>query len=394
MFVLNQRWTAIRICALAVAGVIAAGCSFMPGEGPTAATISVAEQSGPDRPFYLIDVDRNILSGLAAFRDPPLSEALPRRDAGVRGRGAPHQTIGVGDTLQLTVFEAGDGGLFSQSAGELGGGAKNVTLPPQVVEADGTIGVPYAGRIQAAGRTPVGVAGRVEAALQGKALDPQVVVTIVKNQSNLVTVSGTVGSPGRVELRPGGERLLDVLANAGGPQGNINELFVQVTRDNLSGVLPLRRIIEQPSENVYLLPDDLVFVFREPQVFTAFGATGQSGNFPFEYDRMSIAEAMGAASGLNDNRADPKGVFVYRTEAREVVCALEEIYDCDVVPDTVAVIYRLNLHDPSGLFLAKEMHVRNDDVLYVANAGAADLLKFLRIVGVAAGVARTGAAFD
>ena len=61
-------------------------------------------------------------------------------------------TLGVGDVVSVTIFEAEAGGLFVPS--EAGARPGNfVTLPEQIVDSNGNITVPYAGTIPAAGRT-------------------------------------------------------------------------------------------------------------------------------------------------------------------------------------------------------------------------------------------------
>ena len=65
-------------------------------------------------------------------------------------------TLGIGDIVSVTIFEAEAGGLFLPS--EAGARPGNfVTLPDQIVDSDGNITVPYAGTIRAAGRTPLEV---------------------------------------------------------------------------------------------------------------------------------------------------------------------------------------------------------------------------------------------
>ena len=46
----------------------------------------------------------------------------------------------------------------------------------------------------------------------------------------------------------------------------------------------------------------------------------------------------------------------------------------------VAVVYRLDLKDPAVFFAAQNFPVQNRDVLYVSNAPAAELQKFLNIL--------------
>jgi protein involved in polysaccharide export with SLBB domain len=74
-------------------------------------------------------------------------------------------TLGIGDVVSVTIFEAEAGGLFVPS--EAGARPGNfVTLPEQIVDSNGNITVPYAGTIRAAGRTPTEVQQAIIEALR------------------------------------------------------------------------------------------------------------------------------------------------------------------------------------------------------------------------------------
>jgi polysaccharide biosynthesis/export protein len=67
--------------------------------------------------------------------------------------------------VSVTIFEAEPGGLFVPSdAGARPGNF--VTLPDEVVDTNGTITVPYAGKIRAVGRTPAEVQDAISEALR------------------------------------------------------------------------------------------------------------------------------------------------------------------------------------------------------------------------------------
>ena len=76
----------------------------------------------------------------------------------------------------------------------------------------------------------------------------------------------------------------------------------------------VRCLMYQPANNVWVHPGDTIYVYREPQVFLAFGAAGQQGQFPFDMWKISLAQAMAKAGGLLDAQAEPSGV--YRLSAR------------------------------------------------------------------------------
>ena len=71
-----------------------------------------------------------------------------------------------------------------------------------------------------------------------------------------------------------GDRLLDVIAAAGGVRAPVNETFVELSRGSPTSRVPLTRVIDNPSENIYLHPNDVVTLVRDPQTFIAYGATG------------------------------------------------------------------------------------------------------------------------
>jgi protein involved in polysaccharide export with SLBB domain len=75
-------------------------------------------------------------------------------------------TLGVGDLVSVTIFEAEPGGLFVPS--EPGARPGNfVTLLNQVVDTNGNITVPFAGTIRALGRTQSEVQEAINEALRG-----------------------------------------------------------------------------------------------------------------------------------------------------------------------------------------------------------------------------------
>jgi polysaccharide export outer membrane protein len=67
-------------------------------------------------------------------------------------------------------------------------------------------------------------------------------------------------------------------------------------------------LVRNPSENIYVAPGDTIYVSREQRSFTVFGASGENGRFPFLTEKVSLAESVGQAGGLLDNRAEPSQV--------------------------------------------------------------------------------------
>jgi polysaccharide export outer membrane protein len=359
------------------AAIFLAGCSFYPGSGPYSHEVRMDEK-GKDAeslPYALVKLSPEVL-GILADNSPRLaSNALPRRAA------RPEIRFGIGDVVSVTIFEAAAGGLFIPAEAGVRPG-NFITLPNQNVDTSGNITVPYAGAIKAEGRTPSQVQQDIVNALRNRAIEPQAVVALVDQRTSLVSVLGEVNNPSRFPVNAAGERVLDSITRAGGPKGQGFDTWVMLEREGRRTTVPFGALVYEPANNVFVQPNDTIYVYREPQTFVAFGATGKQGQFNFEAWRISLAEGVGKAGGLNDSSADPASVFLYRGEPRDVATKLGIDVSQFSTP-MIPVIYSVNFRDPSSYFLATKMQMRNKDVLYISNAPSVEIakaLQFFRLV--------------
>ena len=92
------------------------------------------------------------------------------------------------------------------------------------------------------------------------------VVSLNQQHSNVVSVLGDVNAPGALALSSSGERLLQVVARAGGPKFEAIESYVTLQRDGRRAKVLLSRIVQDPSENIFVRARDVVSlrVNREP----------------------------------------------------------------------------------------------------------------------------------
>ena len=388
------RRAATRRIASALAvllfGTALAACDTLPGSGPSASDVTAASKpttSGQTR-FALVDVDGNVVAKMESWTAVSMQ--------GTFGRQGPvsTQAIGVGDSIQVVIWEAAAGGLFSAPANDrVGSGSRAASIPEQAVGPDGAITVPYAGRVRVVGRTPQQVEAEIVRALQGKAIEPQTLVTVTKNVANTVTVVGEVTGGGRVPLTTRGDRILDVVAQAGGTKAPSHETYVTLVRGSSTVRIPMQAMLTVPAENVYVRPGDVISVAREPQTFTAAGATGTNAVVPFDAIGITLDQAIARAGGLNDSRADPAGVFVVRYEQPQDYDQLGvRRPDPGTAPQRIPVIYRVNMRDPNGFFMARRFPVRNKDIVFVANASSMDLQKVMTILLPFIGVGVTAVA--
>jgi polysaccharide biosynthesis/export protein len=348
------------------------GCGWMSVSGPAATDILSGQHDPMSLNYAIVKVTPKVIE--------VLSKNLPRLIAFGDNRRPRDITFGVGDILSVTIFEGASGGLFIPSEGGVRPG-NFVTIPNQAVDIHGNISIPYAGSIRARGRTPVDVQDAIVAALKNRAIEPQVVVSMVEQKTSMISILGE-GRSARIPATASPERMLDVISRAGmvtiaGTSGAAGaETWVLLERNGRRAIAPFGALIYEPTNNIYVHPNDTIYLYREPQTFLAFGAVGTQQQIPFGAWRLSLAEAISKAGGLVDVQADPASVFLYRGEARDVAQAMGidcTPYEGPVIP----VIYAINLRDPAGYFLASSFEMRNKDILYATNAFSVESTKFM-----------------
>ncbi len=383
-FVSRLRCLAVLFAALSSA------CSNLPTSGPSndqvLAQVTTAKNSLGVR---LVELTPEVVQRLGGRRDASLSIIND-----LRSNRAVDQ-IGPGDVLSITIYEAGNG-LFSQqrpvnsdtSAGPTPGSTAE-TLPRLQVDRNGMIMIPYAGEVHVAGLTTTAVQRLLESRLAGKAAQPQVLVSVMTNGSNVVYVSGDVKNPGRYPLSLARENLLDMIALAGGPSHSPQDTLVKVNRRGQDATTSLTRVQTIPAENILVEPLDRIQVDYLPRSFLSFGATGKVAQLQFDAATVSLAEAVARVGGLDDARANPEAVFLFRFERPGNAQALglippSKVPSAPVIPGAMAngvpIIYKINMRDPETFFAMQQFAMNDKDLIYIANAPTVQLYKFLQLI--------------
>ncbi|MBI1216314.1 MAG: polysaccharide export protein [Alphaproteobacteria bacterium] len=349
-----------------------AGCSgtptFLPSSGPD--KMQVETKSLLSSSVKIIDINDDVARRVSEARKKTLFSEVFGDDQ------ATDYSVGAGDLLSVVIWEAQPSALFMTPV---------TKLPPQMVERNGKIDVPFAGQIQAAGKSPHQIETEIVKRLHNKAHQPQVLVQVAHNFSSNVTVVGEVGQSTRMQLTAKGERLLDALAMAGGVRQAFDKMTIQITRNGKAESMPLSSITRDPKQNIYLNAGDVVTALYQPLSFTAMGATGQtrtgqSSEINFEAKGITLSQAIGRIGGLSDDLADPQGIFIFRFEDPAAV----EDDDGKPLPHNadgkVPVVYRLDLKDPGSFLIAQNFPVRDKDIIYIADAPAVEFQKFMNIL--------------
>ena len=378
---------ATRVCSTSLSALLLlSACSALPSSGPSNGEVldGVNAENNP-LGIRIVDLTPALVTTLRSRPERAMSIIDSLRS------NRPVDRLGPGDVVTMSIYEAGNG-LFNtrrSDGAETQSGSTAETLPRLQVDRNGTISVPYAGQMRVAGRTMTEVERMVEARLADKAAQPQVVVSLVTNGSNVVYVSGDVRNPGRYPLSLAHENLLDLVALAGGPTHSPQDTQVKVNRRGQEATTSLTRVQTIAEENIPVEPQDRIQVDYLPRSYLSYGATGRVAQIQFDAATVSLAEAVARVGGLDDSRANPEAVFLFRYErpanARAIGLAgptplAPTAIIPGAVPQGVPVIYKVNMRSPSTFFAIEQFAMQDKDLIYIANAPTVQLNKFLSLI--------------
>jgi polysaccharide biosynthesis/export protein len=361
----------IRALSLVLA-LGASACANLPSSGPTSKQVVKPPVSAANA----VEV-RDVTQALVEAMPPP---ALASTPAWSIGNAPPvSDLVAVGDRVSITIFEMGYG-LFTPGSpvGANPGSTDSSTAPrsagrnfPSIlITESGVISLPYIGRIRAAGSSANAMTQEIERRLRGKSQFAQALVTVERGASRSIFISGDVKQPGRQVLTPSGERLLDAIAMAGGPQGRVADTIVRLSRDGVSSDIRMEALGPNDPENVRLGTGDRIELVRNVRSFSILGAAKTVAEIPFDTPKLTLIEALSRAGGPIDDKGDATGVFVFRYEKSPGEAnALGK-----------PVIYRLNLLNPQSYFAAQRFYMQEKDVMLIANARTSQLNKVVQLL--------------
>jgi polysaccharide export outer membrane protein len=285
----------------------------------------------------------------------------------------PTDLLGPGDVLNISIYEAGVSlfGTALRTAAAANGAIDTSStaerLPPVRVDDFGYIKVPFVGRVRAAGHTAAELQQIIQSGLRGMSQDPQVLVSIEQSITNSVIIAGEVTKPGRLVLATNRESLVDAIALAGGYRGEAKDAIARVQRDGQSFEVRLSDLLDMPQEDIHVAPGDRITLISRPQSFSVLGASNKSEEIAFPRAHLTLAEAVALAGGANPNAGDAAAIFVFR-------------YVRKLDGTEQPTVYHVNMMRPGAYLLSQRFLMRDGDVLYVGNARANQLTKFVNVL--------------
>ena len=367
------------ILPLAIVAILG-GCSTLPRDGPSGASVNAGATTASALGSYALVP--------LTFEATERMKQVPPQFFGTLAAGSsdqPADVIGEGDTLAISIFDP-SGALFG---GTLGAGSSssrtnttlsggNQALPGATVDRSGSVTIPFGGQVRVQGLTSTQAADAIRRALVGKVANPQVLVSIAGNASNTVNVLGDVRQPGRAPLGVNSDRILDVIAAAGGSARTTDDLTISIQREGRTYTAPLSAVTTEFGENVRLQRGDVVNVQYKPRRFSTFGGLNAVAQVDMPAGPVTLTGALSKVGGLNTNTANARRVLIFRFERPEVAQALG--INQPATPRGVPVVYELDFSDAANVFAATNMEVMPEDVIYVPLAGAAEMRKFFEVV--------------
>ncbi|EPC04139.1 hypothetical protein L861_02170 [Litchfieldella anticariensis FP35 = DSM 16096] len=349
---LRRRWLPVFMLAASTL----TGCSLAPG-----GHIDYQTDSAPIDD--LVDIEPITPGLVASYR-----EMLGKDDASTDMSPELRQQIeeyeylvGAGDVLTITVYDHPELTIPA-------GGERSAEEAGNRVRSDGTIFYPYIGRVSVAGKTLDEIRRDLTQRLTAVIAKPQVDVDVAAFYSKRVYVSGAVAEPGSLPITNVPMTIMDAISQAGGPEEHANWNNAILTRNGVESSVSLYALMREgdQSQNRLLQDGDVLHVpTAEDQSVAVMGQVNSPGNITLGNEPVSLTDALARAGGIQEETAEPSGIFVVRGQA----------------PDSgkLATVYQLDIRNAAALTLGNGFILQPQDVVYVT---AAPLARWNRVISL------------
>lgn len=218
---------------------------------------------------------------------------------------------------------------------------------PLEVPEDGEISIPYVGEIQVLNRSLAQISAELNDRVKPISNTAQAVVGRSGRIPHTANVMGEVKQPGPVPLERSNITSVDLLAASGGPLQAEHLFKYTLRRNGQDYAFDYQGFRKNPFP---VEEGDLLTVSTDAtNRFYVMGAINRPTTVAFPVPAPTLADALGAATGLDERRSDPSGVFVFRKGN----------------PDEV---YTIDLKDPSSMLLTQRFPLSGEDLVYVTEA--------------------------
>jgi len=362
----------LLLLVLVSVGLLPAACSRsrLPGGAPVSEEI-LKEADAETADFALYPVTRAFLPTVAQWPTTGTQENL-RWIAG--SQGAKTQIIQPGDKLTLRIWDSSDNSLLT-SLDE-----KMVQLQDVTVASNGSIFMPYVGKISVIGLTPDLAREELQSALETIIPSAQLQLDMNEGRNNSVDLVSGVARPGTYPMPDRNYSVMGLISAGGGIAATLNNPQIRLMRGGALYGTSVDNLLNNPRFDTLLRGGDRVFVEEDERYFLSFGATGREDLHVFTKDTVSAMDAVSITGGLQDNKADPKGLLILREYPASAVAAGNR------GPRQPRVVFSLDLASADGIFSARRFQINPDDLIIATESPINDVLTVSNIVGNFVGV--------
>lgn len=341
-----------KSCVFSLAIALLSGCAFAPGSHMD------PDKAGEDLngrvEFH--QISPQLVANMRTVQSTPqVNQQLELDQADYDYR------VGRGDVLMITVWNHPE---LTIPAGSM----RNAEEAGNWVHNDGTIFYPYIGRVHVDGKRLTEIQELLTSRLAEYIEAPQVEVNVAAFRSKRIYVTGEVNQPGTVPVTNIPMTLLDVINASGGITEHADWDSVVLTRGGAEQRFSFKDLYQRgdTTQNTLLQHGDIVHVERNDinKVFV-LGEVMNASSVPMNRVRMSLAESLAEAGGIDEQRADARGIFVFR-QAPE---GAEHLVD----------VYQLNVRQATSYILADQFELQSRDIVFVT---AAPVARWNRVISL------------
>jgi len=254
--------------------------------------------------------------------------------------------VGPGDILSIIVFDHPELTLPA-------GPQRSAEESGFQVQADGTFFYPFVGQLQARGRPLEQIREDLTERLAEFIPNPQLEVRVAAFNSQAIVVTGEVESPNRQSITTVPLSLAAAISQAGGMTDRADTRAVNVMRSGQRHTVDLEGFFTAgiTHNNPLLRDGDVVHVpRRRAQEAYLLGEVSQPDAIDLSLEPVTLTQAITRQGGLQNARADARGVFVFRQHGQGMR------------------VFQLETDRPEGLLLGTRFVLEPGDVVYIVRS--------------------------
>jgi polysaccharide export outer membrane protein len=328
-----------------------AACASAPS-GPHFNNTIASNAEGPAPDGTVVPAVRSITPQLLKLERERREKQASQDISHLVGQAKPYG-IESGDILSIVVWDHPElsGAVAGAGADAAPGAAVAAPGAGFVVDHEGMLQFPYAGRLKVAGLTEDQARNLLTTKLAHYIRKPKVTLRVQSYRSKRVYVDGEVKTPGLLTINDIPMTLMEALNRAGGMLPTADQSQIALTRGGETYRINLPQMVQKGVNpaTIMLATGDVVRVMSrdESKVFVS-GEVNTPKALTMHNGRLTLNEALGETGGINPLSGDSGQVYVVRKSA------------------TTPIVYRLDAKQPGALAMAEGFELHPKDVVYVA----------------------------